>query len=277
MNVAALLSDLGTKGLSLHIDGADLRVRGRQSQLTPDVRDLIRRHKQELRAALEAREAEQCAALVARVGERMQHYFAHCEEWPEEKRWRRLDALHADHRALDAALARTGKKIEDFGWTVTAGGDWHRLTDAAPEPACTELQALFLKACQRIEAACGVIGSGPEWDAVNARLDAAAAANDPDAYGAALRDMEALAVASARKGEPPPPAWDTETIELIDWLRSWEPPAASFKLHPWMTVADSHAFRAALLRDVAAGPGSGRALTGALQADLRRLSELFGG
>ena len=71
------------------------------------------------------------------------------------------------------------------------------------------------------------------------------------------------------------PAWDRETRRLVAWFRSASLPAQAFKLGPGLSVADARRFYLSLQQDIAAGPLGPRARTGALQADLRALWEVF--
>ena len=70
--------------------------------------------------------------------------------------------------------------------------------------------------------------------------------------------------------------WDAETADLIAWFLRTPPPAKPFELGLGVTVLRPKALWDYLRRDIAAGPGCGRAYYGAFQADLKRLYELFG-
>ena len=70
--------------------------------------------------------------------------------------------------------------------------------------------------------------------------------------------------------------WDAETAKLIDWFERTPPPSEPFELCRGVTVLRPETLWAYLRRDIAAGPGRGRAYYGAFQADLKRLFELFG-
>ena len=69
--------------------------------------------------------------------------------------------------------------------------------------------------------------------------------------------------------------WDDKTAELIRWFLNTRPLAEPFELSKGVTVIRPALWWAAMRRDIAAGPGVGRAYTGALQQDLRRLAELL--
>jgi hypothetical protein len=77
--------------------------------------------------------------------------------------------------------------------------------------------------------------------------------------------------------------WDRETERLVQWVRDWQPGSAPLILRtdewdrPTLTVEDQALFKQGLLVDIAAGPGGTRSRTGALQSDLARLYQLFGG
>jgi hypothetical protein len=70
--------------------------------------------------------------------------------------------------------------------------------------------------------------------------------------------------------------WTRPELALIEWFGTWAPPAQPFALSDGVLVRDPVIFAEALRRDIASGPGGGRARTGALQDDLNRLLELFG-
>jgi hypothetical protein len=71
--------------------------------------------------------------------------------------------------------------------------------------------------------------------------------------------------------------WESETAGIIEWFMNAVPPSTPFDLYPYVKVLHPHRFWEAIRRDIAAGPGVARAYYGALQKDLRRLAELFGG
>ena len=107
----------------------------------------------------------------------------------------------------------------------------------------------------------------------------------PDDLMDRLRQQKPALIAHLRRVNPegrrPPDAgsprlarWDAETANLIMWFETTEPPARPFELSRGVVVANPARWWEALRRDIAAGPGVGRAYTGALQQDLRRLAEL---
>ena len=69
--------------------------------------------------------------------------------------------------------------------------------------------------------------------------------------------------------------WDSEMARLIEWFLTIEPPARPFDLYKGVTVARPALWWVAIQQDIAAGPNGPRAYTGALQADLRKLSSYF--
>ena len=71
--------------------------------------------------------------------------------------------------------------------------------------------------------------------------------------------------------------WDAEIATLIEWFLAMPPPTERFLLYAGVRVEQPDKFWGSLKGDIAAGPFSARAITGALQKDLRRLAELFGG
>lgn len=74
-----------------------------------------------------------------------------------------------------------------------------------------------------------------------------------------------------------PTRWDAEIAATIEWFLATAPPAEPFQLHPGVWIAHPARWWASLRDDIAVGPGKGRAYYGALQKDLRRIAELFGG
>ncbi len=81
-----------------------------------------------------------------------------------------------------------------------------------------------------------------------------------------------------------PIGWDTETAAAIEWFLTSEPPAEPFVLRwcergirPAVEITNPKAFWRSLMVDVNWGPAGPRARYGALQDDLRRLHDLFGG
>lgn len=77
-----------------------------------------------------------------------------------------------------------------------------------------------------------------------------------------------------------PNGWDRQMADLVEWFQGWKKRRAesveSFELAPGRRVSDPVTFLKSLEAEIATGPGGPRAKTGALQADLRRLRELFG-
>jgi hypothetical protein len=72
-------------------------------------------------------------------------------------------------------------------------------------------------------------------------------------------------------------AWEPGIAALVEWFLKTSPPAEPFNLYQGVTVLRPVHFWQYLEGDIAAGPGKARAYTGAVQKDLRRLAELFGG
>ena len=93
-------------------------------------------------------------------------------------------------------------------------------------------------------------------------------------------EAERRAAAELGADEKPnsrPPAWDTETARLVDWFLGTEPPSEPFALYPHVHVARPEGYWHGMRANLRLGPGGPRARWGALQKDLRRLAELFGG
>ena len=68
-----------------------------------------------------------------------------------------------------------------------------------------------------------------------------------------------------------------EDAPLVQWFLHATPPAEPFELHQGVTVINPARWWDSIRTDLIGGPGRGRAYYGALQKDLRRLAELFGG
>ena len=71
--------------------------------------------------------------------------------------------------------------------------------------------------------------------------------------------------------------WDPETAKLIRWFMGTEPPSDHFELQQAVFIARPGLYWAYLRQNIADGPNCARGRTGALQDDLRRLHQLFGG
>ena len=70
--------------------------------------------------------------------------------------------------------------------------------------------------------------------------------------------------------------WGAETAALVAWFRGTPPPPEPFELYRGVTVMHPVHFWKSIEADIAGGPAVARARSGALQKDLRRLTELFG-
>ena len=73
------------------------------------------------------------------------------------------------------------------------------------------------------------------------------------------------------------PAWDAETARIVEWFQSAAEPTEPFDLFPYVRIIHPARWWRHLGAEVAAGPRGPRARYGALQKDLNRLAELFGG
>ena len=71
--------------------------------------------------------------------------------------------------------------------------------------------------------------------------------------------------------------WDVETARLVDWFLTTEPPEGPFALYPHHYIARPGPYWEYVKDNLRLGPGGPRARWRALQKDLRRLAELFGG
>ena len=108
----------------------------------------------------------------------------------------------------------------------------------------------------------------------NGRLKLSAPAPLPDGLVNDLRTHKAE-VLSFLQGQASS-GWNAETAALIAWFLRTPPPSEPFNLYPGVTVLRPDRFWESLKGDIAGGPGTARACTGAFQKDLRRLAELFG-
>ena len=77
-------------------------------------------------------------------------------------------------------------------------------------------------------------------------------------------------------GSNSPPGWGDATA-AVEWFNGWSPPSGAFQLKPGITILDPQRWRQSIAADIRAGPNGPRARYGALQDDLRRLHDLFGG
>ena len=71
--------------------------------------------------------------------------------------------------------------------------------------------------------------------------------------------------------------WNPDTAALIEWFLNTAPPESPFELQQAVTIVRPAHYWEYLKGDIAAGPNRARSKTGALQDDLRRLHQLFGG
>lgn len=71
--------------------------------------------------------------------------------------------------------------------------------------------------------------------------------------------------------------WDAETGRIVDWFLAAPPPAEPFDLFPHVRIIYPARWWRHLGAEISEGPKGPRARYGALQKDLKRLAELFGG
>ena len=71
--------------------------------------------------------------------------------------------------------------------------------------------------------------------------------------------------------------WDAETARIVEWFLAAPPPTEPFDLFPYVRIIHPARWWRHLGVDISAGPKGPRARYGALQKDLKRLAELFGG
>ncbi len=119
-----------------------------------------------------------------------------------------------------------------------------------------------------------VRAAGGQIAVADGRLKLSAPAPMPDGLVSDLRTHKAE-VLSFLQGQASS-RWGTETAALIAWFLGTPPPTAPFELYRGVTVLRPDRFWESLKGDIAGGPAVARARSGALQKDLRRLTELFG-
>ena len=146
------------------------------------------------------------------------------------------------------------------GEQSTAIGDAQRLREQASgaSPGCN---ALALPS-QGVTLGCPILTGGP-----TSRLTARPRAS----WGQLKPDVQRL-VSPGR-----PTIWDPATAALIEWFLKTPPPAEPFELYRAVTILRPARYWRYLEADILAGPCKARAYTKALQRDLHRLGELFGG
>lgn len=72
-----------------------------------------------------------------------------------------------------------------------------------------------------------------------------------------------------------PKSWDNEAYALIKWFEEQKSlPIGPFALRDGVTVINQDIFYERLRSEIASGPGSPRALTGALKTDLKDLKRV---
>ncbi len=119
-----------------------------------------------------------------------------------------------------------------------------------------------------------VRAAGGQIAVADGRLKLSAPAPLPDGLVDELRTHKAE-VLSFLQGQASL-KWGTETAALIAWFLGTPPPSEPFELYRGVTVLRPDRFWESLKGDIAGGPAVARARSGALQKDLRRLTELFG-
>ena len=119
-----------------------------------------------------------------------------------------------------------------------------------------------------------VQAAGGRIAAIGGRLKLSAPAPLPDGLVDELRVRKAE-VLSFLQGQASL-RWGAETAALVAWFLGTPPPPEPFELYRGVTVLRPVLFWESLKGDIAGGPAVARARSGALQKDLRRLTELFG-
>ncbi len=119
-----------------------------------------------------------------------------------------------------------------------------------------------------------VQAAGGRIAAVDGRLKLSAPAPLPDGLVDELRTHKAEVLSFLQRQASL--RWGAETAALIEWFLGTPPPPEPFELYRGVTVLRPDRFWESLKGDIAGGPALARARSGALQKDLRRLTELFG-
>lgn len=124
MSREELLEVLSAPGVTVKIEGQELRVKGPKCVLTPAVLAALPHHKAfllEWSRAVEVAVLQELAdSLAARIERRGQ---VPPDEWEAYVR-----ALGVDDLRFGAGMKRLGLKLEHFGWTLDASCNWQRLT-----------------------------------------------------------------------------------------------------------------------------------------------------
>jgi hypothetical protein len=135
MSAAELLDALRAGGFTLARQGTDLRVMPARA-ITDPLRAAIREHKAALLASLAdprapAEPTVDPGDLVERVGRQMVALQENKDAWSDAEWEQRRDPVLADMDRMEAELARRGRVVQDYGWSFTAAGVWHRLPSSA--------------------------------------------------------------------------------------------------------------------------------------------------
>ena len=121
------------------------------------------------------------AALVQKLGRGERYFAAHGGEMTPEQRAAYRRKLADLHPQVDAALAETGTRLEDHGWTTTRGV-WHAVGEQPAARALTDAERVAQSTFRQVFE---ILADVPEADEAGARrtklegdLNAAAARGD---------------------------------------------------------------------------------------------------
>lgn len=121
------------------------------------------------------------AELVHKLGRGERYFAAHGGEMTSEQREAYRRKLADLHPQVDAALAKTGTRLADHGWTTTRG-IWHVVGEAPATRALTDAECVVQSTFRQV---CEILADVPEADQAGARrtklegdLNAAAARED---------------------------------------------------------------------------------------------------
>lgn len=216
--------------------------------------------------------------------------------------FRRVSYLQGQElREASGRLASLSHKINQLDPGFDWHGVWKREAVIDPQPAGTEWPDDAREAIAWLEeldvTTVPPFLISPSWPVPypvsffeRLRRDVARGPRGPHAQQVAM-DLQRVLVATREaiaSGRRPSPAqllhgstqptktttkhgWDAETNRRIAWLTSITPPAEPFRLDHQRTVALPASFIERLLQEVAMGPDSPRARTGAMQSDLAAL------
>ncbi len=107
----------------------------------------------------------------------------------------------------------------------------------------------------------------------NGRIRITAPEPLPDHLMARLRERKPEVINFLAYRESRTDGWDPGTTQLIEWFMRTPPPTRPFELCRGVVILKPALWWTALMRDIAEGPKGPRACYGAVQSDVKRLSQ----